>query len=166
MLSNSSSHLSEVARTFQVLATTCVAELVATPASHVRATLISLDDKLTSCTLLGANRAGPVFQLDVLRQLVVVDAVHLGFKFSLCLCFLNLLTRLLHMVFDLTLETVRDTATGTEVIRLIFFLLEEKIFAILSKALYHVGVLVADFFPLEFPASLHLIRGQEFSKVR
>ena len=132
----------------------------------MRATLISFDDKFTSWTLLGANWFRPCFQLYVLLQFVVVDVIQLGFELSLCLSLLKLFTRLLDMIESLALETVSNTATGTKVVGLIFSFPEKQVFAIISRALFHVRVLVSDFFPLEFLASLHLIGGQKVYKIR
>ena len=70
------------------------------------------------------------------------------------------------MIENLALETVSNTATGTKVVCLIFSFLEKQVFAINSRALFHVRVLVSDFFPLEFLASLHLIGGQKVYKIR
>ena len=70
------------------------------------------------------------------------------------------------MIESLALETVSNTATGTKVVGLIFSFLEKQVFAINSRALFHVRVLVSDFFPLEFLESLHLIGGQKVYKIR
>ena len=82
-----------------VRASTDIAKLVAAAARHVVAAFVLLNPEATLGASLRADCLGPLFQLSVLVQILIVDMVCPSLKRRLALLFLELIAGLLHMVY-------------------------------------------------------------------
>ena len=145
-----------------VLTSANIAELVAAPASHVIASFVLVDPKLTLAALLGTDCLSPLLQLMVFRQHLVVDLLRFSFYSSL----LHFLTCHLDVVDNIAGEAVLDTTQRTEVVCLILSLLEEHVVASISRTLHHVLILISELLPLKLLAAVELVIGEQITQVR
>ena len=149
-----------------VLATTPIAELIATSASHVVTTLVLLNKELATSASLSTGLLGPLLELLILAQTFIIDTV--GHSLNLSALFLRcvLSARLINVVDAVTVEAVGHSARGAVVSALAVALSEEQIVALAVGALHHVRVLVTDAFPLEACAPLQLVLWEYITEVR
>ena len=94
---------------------------------------------------------------------MIVDLIGPRLESRLALSFLDLLASLLHMVDHVALEAVLDSAQRAVVVSLVLVFFDEEVVTSLSRALLHAYALISDLFPLEFLASLHLLRGEQLA---
>ena len=159
----SSSSRSSYTCALLVLSTAYVAELVAAAARHMIATLVLLHPKLAASVLFSADTSGPFDELVILRQLPVVNVIDFTLKLGLALLFLYFITRFFYMVDHVACKTPFDLAHLTVEIALALIDIVEHVSdalvcsAVLVRALFHVGVLIANLHPLEPYASIVLV---------
>ena len=154
------------ALTLLIFTATGIAKLVAASASHVKTSFAFLYPILALSASLCSYFLRPLLELDILWNLTVVNFLPFCFNFCTLLFILELFAALINMIHNLTCEAVLYPAEEANVIRIAFIISEEKVVTSVWWALFHVWVLITDFFPFKFLTALPFFFGQKFVKIR
>ena len=127
------------------------------------AAFVLLHPEFAAGALLSADASGPIDELVILRQLPVVNVIDFTLKLGLALLFLYFITGFFDMVDHVACETPFNLAHLAVQITLALIHIVEHVSdalvrsAVFVRALFHVGVLIANLHPLEPYASIVLL---------